>query len=116
MKILLIERDASLLETIRDICDEEGFTAITASDCVEARRILNEGLIPSLILCDEFLPLNLGKTFQSELQAHPKWKKIPFTLMLAIRPERGAPVSADNLYKPFSMEDLLGLLRKIRPS
>lgn len=116
MKILLVERDVSLLETIRDICNEEGFTTVTATDCIEAKKLLSEGLLPSLILCDEFLPSNFGRKFQTDLRKHSEWKKIPFVLMLAIRPPTSEVISSENLYKPFSMEDLLDHLRKIRPS
>lgn len=116
MNILLVERDASLLETIRDICHEEGITAVTATDCGEARTHLQNGFKPALILCDQFLPANVGKSFQLELQKHPEWRKIPFILMLAMRPLPGKTAGADELIKPFSMEDLLELFRKVRPS
>ncbi len=115
MKILIVERDISLLETMKDICDIENLIPITAKNCDEARNFLLKGQLPDLIICDEFVPLRSGSEWRQELSLHPKWKEIPFVLMKAQRDKMGNTQTME-LQKPFSIDEVLGIFQKIRLS
>lgn len=109
MKVLIVERDISLLETMRDICHEEGHEAVTSTSCEHARMRLDNEKAPDIIFCDQFLPD--GTRFCEELRR----RNIRFILMRAVTGKEEV-VKGDELSKPFSMEELLSFLRSVRPS
>ncbi len=115
MKVLIVERDVILLETMRDICSGEKLNPVITRNCEEAAKLLSHGFIPDLIICDEFLPTLSGEKWQSELALNKNWKEIPFVLM---RGQRNKKVDQRpmELHKPFSIEDMLELFRKVRLS
>ncbi len=115
MKILIVERDIPLLETMKQICDEENFTTTIASTLDQAKKLLTEGYLPDLIICDEFVPHLQGQDWMNELSIHKDWKKIPFVLMRA-RKNKDKTVPAMELMKPFSINDVLELFVKVRLS
>lgn len=113
MTVLIVERDISLLETMRDVCHDEGIEAILLADCGEAMSFLRTGRAPDIIVCDEFAPQNHGVVFRNELRSVTRLKDIPFVLM---RGQKQENVSPHDLCKPFSLEDFLSHLRKVRLS
>ncbi len=115
MNILIVESDLPLLETMKQICDEEKLASRLARNPDQARKFLQGGFLPDLIICDEFVPQLLGKEWQKELDAHHEWKKIPFVLMKARRNQDNIDLPME-LVKPFSIDDILELFRKVRLS
>ena len=115
MNILIVESDLPLLETMKQICDEENYTSRLAQNPDQARKFLIGGFLPDLIICDEFVPQLLGREWQRELIAHDEWKKIPFVMMKS-RKNQDNIVLPMELVKPFSIEDILELFRKVRLS
>ena len=111
MKILIVERDISLLETIRDICHEEGHETVTSTSCDHARLRLQSEKAPDIIFCDQFLPGNHGIAFRKELLHR---REIRFVLMRALMGSH-EELNSNELAKPFSIDDLLRFLR-VRPS
>lgn len=106
MRILIVERDLSLLETMRDIFHEEGHEITTSTNCEEARLKLQAGKSPDIIFCDQFLPGNHGHKLREELLHR---KEIRFILMKALSGPHDV-LRANELAKPFSIEELLDYL------
>ncbi|MES2526392.1 MAG: hypothetical protein V4598_04870 [Bdellovibrionota bacterium] len=115
MKVLIVERDIPLLETMKQICDEENLTPILAASLDQAKKLLSQGYLPDLIICDEFVPQLQGEVWMKEMSDHKDWKKIPFVLMRSRR-NKDKSVPAMELMKPFSINDVLELFVKVRLS
>lgn len=118
-KILVIEDDLTLLDTLEYNLDKEGYTVITASDGLTGLHIA-QAEEPDLIVLDLMLPLLDG--FEICRTLRPE-SSVPI-LMLTARVDEidrivGLEVGADDyLTKPFSMRELLArvkaLLRRVR--
>lgn len=108
MKALIVERDASLLETMRDICLEEGYEVVLCTSIDQAKLILKTEPSPTIVFCDQFLPLNSGLEFRRDLLSR---EDIRFILMRSVKSSAEVTPSSE-LIKPFSIDELLDLLRK----
>jgi len=118
-KVLVVEDDLTLLETLEYNLDAEGYEVITAADGLTALEIAREEP-PDLIVLDLMLPHLDGFEVCRILRRETN---VPI-LMLTARTDEvdrvvGLEVGADDyLTKPFSMRELLArvkaLLRRVR--
>ncbi len=79
-KILIVEDDIALRQTLAEFLDAEEFSVITASDGEEGVHAAKGGL-PNLILLDIILPKKNGYDVIKELKADEKTKNIPIILL-----------------------------------
>jgi signal transduction histidine kinase len=113
-KILLIEDEGDLRESLLDLLEIEGFESIGAeSGRIGIQRALAEN--PDLIICDILMPDIDGYEVLSTLRKDPKTALIPFIFLTALgSPEnlrQGMNLGADDyLAKPFKREDLLAAI------
>lgn len=110
-KILVIEDEAPLLESILDLLDLEGFEAIGAENGQVGVRLAKESL-PELIICDILMPELDGHEALSLLRGNPSTALIPFIFLTAKGTvddfRAGMNLGADDyLTKPFKQADLL---------
>ncbi len=111
-KILIVEDDANLLETLRYNVRKEGYDAITASDGAQALDVARNGK-PDLIILDVMLPKMSGFEVCRIVR---KEMTVPI-LMLTARDDEvdkvvGLDLGADDyMTKPFSMRELLARIR-----
>lgn len=119
--VLVVEDEASLRETLEYNLRREGYHVTTASDGLEALRMIRQDQ-PDLVVLDLMLPgmdgLELCRTIRQEMT-------VPI-LMLTARVDEidrvvGLEVGADDyMTKPFSMRELMArvkaLLRRVRMS
>lgn len=111
VKILVIDDEKPLLESILDILCFENFEAVGASggyEGIERARIVK----PDLILCDIMMPDIDGFEVLMTLQADPSTASIPFIFLTAKAEKsnlrQGMELGADDyLTKPFLEADLL---------
>ena len=118
-RILVVEDDLTLLETLEYNLDGEGYEVITAADGLTALEVAREDQ-PDLIVLDLMLPRLDGFEVCRILRRETN---VPI-LMLTARTDEvdrvvGLEVGADDyLTKPFSMRELLArvkaLLRRVR--
>jgi DNA-binding response OmpR family regulator len=118
-KVLVVEDDLTLLETLEYNLDSEGYKTITAADGLTALDVAREEQ-PDLIILDLMLPRLDGFEVCRILRRETS---VPI-LMLTARTDEvdrvvGLEVGADDyLTKPFSMRELLArvkaLLRRVR--
>jgi DNA-binding response OmpR family regulator len=114
--ILLIEDDASLLETILEILVLEGFKVITAPDGQHGLKIAAEQR-PELIVSDLMMPRMNGYEMLSALRKSPQTAKIPVILITAYSDYKQIPIieqdlGADVIIKPFNPADLLATIER----
>ena len=116
MKILVIEDDRTLRESLCEALQLEGFIVDGVENGEAALRYLRNGPLPCVILLDLMMPIMDGWTFRREALKDPALAGIPVVVMTAARPdpEPIGPVEAI-LAKPLQMEVVVDELQKHCP-
>ncbi|MEL6670887.1 MAG: response regulator [Bacteroidota bacterium] len=110
-KILIVEDEVLLRETLVDLFDEESYQAAGVSNGREALTYL-KGTTPDIIVSDIAMPEMDGIELLKIAKSEPRWQKIPFFLLTAkVSLEeklQGLEVGADDyVTKPFDINELL---------
>ena len=110
-KILVIEDEKDVRQSILDLLEYKGYEAIEASNGKEALELIKE-IIPDLVISDIMMPELSGYTILHEFQNNPVTASIPFIFLSAkadltdIR--KGMNRGADDfITKPFKANELL---------
>ncbi len=110
-RILIIEDDPSIQQSISDILEGEGYKIFTAMNGKSGLDLARE-LKPDLIICDVMMPVMDGYEVISTLLKEENTSLIPF-IFLSARVEKdnirhGMELGADDyLTKPFRIEELI---------
>ncbi len=104
-RLLVVEDDAGLCESLAEVLRFTGYEVDTASDGEAALRVLRECPRPDAILLDIVLPRMGAEELLQVLDASP-WPRPPVVLMTGmIGAQRPSP--RDVLLKPFELDELL---------
>lgn len=112
--ILVVDDDPSILMTVSEILDLEGYAVETAENGAEALRAV-ERTSPSLVLLDMRMPVLDGWSFARELGE--RGLKLPILVMTAAQSARdwADEIGAEGyLAKPFDLFDLLTAVERLR--
>ncbi|MEP0801411.1 response regulator [Funiculus sociatus] len=110
-KVLVIEDEELIRESILNLLDESGFTAIGAEDGEKGVQLAKE-FVPDLILCDVRMPKLDGYEVLRVLRSDPITGTITFIFLTAdsnknVR-QQGEILGANGyLAKPFTSAELL---------
>ena len=113
-RILVVDDEETIRETLVDILDEQGYVAVGATDGRDALRKLRAS--PGtwgLILLDFTMPIMDGRAFREAQRRDPALASIPVIVLSAYRDvaEKAADLEvASYLSKPPSLPALLELL------
>jgi CheY-like chemotaxis protein len=109
IKILHIEDDPGVARSVARLLRLQGYEVISATSGDEAIQLVEDGLVPDLILADYHLPLGMsGGQVIVELQTRLGFR--PPTIMLASLPgpcERTKSVADTIFDKPADMNEVL---------
>jgi two-component system chemotaxis response regulator CheY len=111
--ILVIDDDPSILSTVSDILEFEGFPVTTASNGAEGLRCL-EQVTPSLVLLDMRMPIVDGWEFARTLRE--RGIVLPIVVMTAAQDARrwAQEIGANGyLSKPFDLADLIDTVKRL---
>lgn len=109
-KILVIEDEKSIRETVLEILEARGFDAIGAHNG-RAGIELAVAQIPDVILSDVMMPELNGFAVFAAVRSHPATACIPFIFMTASEMEQALELKADGyLHKPCSVKEMLGAI------
>ena len=109
-KILVIEDDNLIRETVLELLESRGFEAIGAENGQVGIQ-LAVTQIPDLILSDVMMPERDGFEVFAALRSHPATDRIPFIFMTASEMEKAIELKADGyLKKPCSAAEMLGAI------
>jgi CheY-like chemotaxis protein len=115
-RILLVEDDSSLRETLADVLSDEGFEVAAAANGREALEKLAASH-PDLILLDLVMPVMDGWAFREAQRKRPDLACIPTVVLSATSPLDGPGLHALDaeavISKPVRMERLIGALRAL---
>lgn len=111
-RILIVDDEFGIVEALTDVLVDEGYAVSTARNGrVALARIETE--MPDLLITDFMMPVMNGPELLAELKK--RHIRIPVILMTAIDAQQ-LPASLDAdavLRKPFSLEGLLRILKKL---
>jgi len=107
-RLLIVDDDAELCESMADVLTDAGYDAVTAHDARRALRLSRHGPPPCLILLDLMMPEMTGWQFRERQLRDLRTRGIPVVIMTASReagrhPMRGGAL----LLKPFTLDELL---------
>ena len=111
-RILVVEDDVDLGETVCEILAMSGYRATHATDGLVALQMLGQGGLHDLILLDLMMPRMDGWAFREAQLRDKRLKDIPVVVLSAMG-EISKPIKADDLLrKPVGPETLLATVEK----
>lgn len=115
-KILIVDDEPFIVETIKFSLEHLGFECLTAFDGLEAIKVAREEM-PDLILLDIMLPKMNGYKVCRLLKFDDKFKHIPIIMLTARTQEKdktlGIETGADEyVTKPFDIDNVVSLIKK----
>jgi len=110
-KILIVDDEPDIVETLKFLVESEGFESITALDGEDALRKAKEEA-PDIVILDVMLPKINGYKVCRLLKFDNKYKHIPILMVTARSQEEdkviGEETGADEyITKPFDINNLL---------
>ncbi|HVO21834.1 MAG TPA: response regulator [Anaeromyxobacter sp.] len=119
-RILLVEDDSALRETLADVLTDLGYQVACACNGQEALDQLGRGLPPDLIVLDLVMPVMDGWAFREAQRRAPSLAAIPMLVLSASCPSDNPRVKSLGaqavLPKPVGLERLVDALERILPA
>lgn len=114
-KILLVDDELNIRETITELLIYENYDVKTASNGEEALVVL-EYWNPDLIICDIMMPVMDGEMLHEIVKENESLTAIPFVFLTAKREDNLMRKSLltgvdDFIYKPFKRNELIGVIK-----
>lgn len=116
-KILLVEDELALRETLEEILELYDFEVSVAGSGEEALELL-QNMTPDLILSDIMMPGMTGLELIEKVHQQAQFKQIPFIFLSALASKedqnKGIIAGAKGyITKPFKANDLISLIREV---
>ena len=115
--VLIVDDEFALTDTLKELLEDEGYSAEGAGDGKEALEIMGKHP-PDLVVADMMMPIMDGCALLHAMRASPALKSIPVILMSTVR--RQVVLSRDALlefsgflHKPFKLNEFLALVVKL---
>ena len=111
--ILIVDDEASILESLQEILEHEGYGVVVASNGKQALAEV-ERVRPALVLTDLMMPQLNGLQLMEALRGRPELDGLPVVLMSAVHvpPARAMELGTAFLGKPFEIDRLLEVIRR----
>jgi CheY-like chemotaxis protein len=105
-RILIVEDDTDIRESLADAMRDLGAEVVVAADGVAALERLRDGACPAVILLDLRLPRLSGQEFLARLRADLRFEHVPVITMTAGTSKADGDDIVARLRKPFDVDDL----------
>jgi two-component system sensor histidine kinase/response regulator len=111
MKILIVDDQADIRDTLQDILELNGYKVVTAEDGAQGVEVAAKEL-PDFIFCDVSMPVLDGHGMLAAIKKVPAVREVPFVFLTANATRHdqreGMALGADDyITKPFSERDIL---------
>jgi CheY-like chemotaxis protein len=108
--ILVVEDDAEIRSSLKDVLEYEGYSVATATNGLDALARLGEIGRPSLILLDLMMPVMSGREFLVELRQSEAMSDVSVVVVSAW-PDAAREVPVQGVVaKPMDLDRLLGVV------
>jgi len=118
-RILLVEDDSALRETLAEVLTELGYQVACACNGKEALDQLGRGTPPDLIVLDLVMPVMDGWAFREAQRRAPSLAAIPMVVLSASCPSDNPQLRSLGaqaiLPKPVGLERLVSALERVLP-
>lgn len=115
-KILLVEDDQDIRETLIELLEGEGYEVLYAENGqVGLDKLAKISVLPNLILLDLMMPIKDGFQFCLEKDANPKFSHLPVVIMSAdghIRENQQRVNAHAYLKKPLDIYEIIDVVAK----
>ncbi len=118
--IVIVDDDAVFLTLGAAILESAGYRVRTLSDGVEAKRYIESGEKPALLIVDVMMPTLKGDEVASLLKGNAETASIPLLFISGMEAEELDELVQQTgangyLAKPFSFDQLVEAVRKLVP-
>jgi CheY-like chemotaxis protein len=117
--VLVIDDEPEICRLFSRVLEGGGFSCLDADSAERAWSLLEQGLIPSAILLDLWMPGAGGLAFLLRLRADPRYASIPVAIVTGDRNLNRmtettlAALSATVEFKPLQIDTLLALIHTL---
>lgn len=111
-KILVVEDDEGIRETIRFALELEGYDVLTAENGRVALSVLESKANPVLILLDLMMPVMSGWEFIEELKKDAVFNRIPVVVVTAVGDHTKVIDAVAVIKKPIDLSVLYEVVKK----
>jgi two-component system, OmpR family, response regulator MprA len=114
-RILVVDDDPGIRETVEGVLDLEGYEVVLASDGIQALEKIDLQP-PSLIILDMMMPRMDGFTLATELERRGLRPILPIIVLTADNraPQKAAQIGAEGyLEKPFTITGMLDEISRV---
>jgi CheY-like chemotaxis protein len=112
--VLIVDDEPAILDLLRSVLEDEGFTVMTASNGAAALYLIQQTPI-ALVLTDLMMPLVSGIDLARQLHSNPQTASIPLLLMSAAMPQQVSTIFAAVIHKPFAVDTVVSIVRQFLP-
>jgi CheY-like chemotaxis protein len=110
MSVLIVDDDDDIRDTLKELCEDEGYDVTTAANGAEAMNALASAILPCVVILDLIMPLMTGNEVFASMQRDPRLAQVP-VIVSTSDPSR-APSGVLIMKKPIDLERLLGAIRR----
>src|SRR5688500_13963668 len=111
--ILIVDDEFGIVETLRELLQDEGYRTMTARDGLQAMQRMAEER-PALVLLDYMMPAMNGPAVLEAMAKDDALRAIPVVMMSASPLESWGKLPATaHLPKPFEITKLLQLIERL---
>jgi len=113
--ILVVDDDPTILATVSEVLDMEGYDVVTATNGAEALVAIDQS-VPSLVLLDMRMPVLDGWGFMRAVRARGLTLTVVVMTAAADARRWGREIGAEGvLAKPFDIDELVRAVQQWRP-
>ena len=110
MAVLIVDDDDDIRDTLKELCEDEGYDVVTAANGADAMRVLSGPILPCVVILDLIMPLTTGNEVFALMQQDPRLAGVP-VIVSTSDPSR-APSGVLIMKKPIDLDRLLGVIRR----
>jgi two-component system response regulator MprA len=113
-RVLYVEDDRDIRESLATLLTEEAFTVSTASNGLEAMFKLVQEPAPDVIVLDLMMPTLSGWELLNELRNDERLSALPVLVLSGMPPPPGRLGTGDAyMQKPFNFDALVGTINRL---
>ena len=111
-KILVVEDDPTIQESLAELLQLEGYSVVTANNGQEALDCLQSSDLPALIFLDLMMPVMTGWEFLEKKIFDSRLAEIPVVIVSAVNDTKIVDGSKQFIRKPIKIDSILEAAKK----